>query len=168
MRLALAQLNFTVGAFEANFARIADAVSRASAQGADLVVFTELAATGYPPRDWVSHEAFVDKNLALVERVAALSTEKMGILIGFVDRHQSPAAAAPERRGVLPARTYRDPAPQVAPAHLTCRRRPLLSRPAVEPIEIHGVRVGVSIREDVWNDEDFWPTRRYHRDPIAE
>jgi len=171
MRLALAQLNFTVGAFEANFARIADAVARAAAQGADLVVFTELAATGYPPRDWVTHEAFVDKNLALVDRVAALSTGKMGILIGFVDRHQS-AAGKPLRNAVAFCQHGRI---------VTRRHKSLLPTydvfdedryfepaSAVEPIEIHGVRVGVSICEDVWNDEDFWPTRRYHRDPIAE
>ena len=51
IRLALAQPNFTVGAFELNFAKIATVIARASAPEADLVVFSEMATTGYPPRD---------------------------------------------------------------------------------------------------------------------
>src|SRR6187402_2308350 len=90
LRLALAQLNFTVGAFDANFAKMADAVGRARAAGANLVVFSELAATGYPPRDLLTHDRFVDENLRLVDRVAALSTTELGILLGFVDRNPSP------------------------------------------------------------------------------
>ena len=55
MRIALAQLNFTVGAFEANFEKIAGAVQRAAREQADLIVFSELATTGYPPRDLLTH-----------------------------------------------------------------------------------------------------------------
>ena len=85
MRIALAQLNFTVGAFEGNFRRCADAVARADAAAADLVVFSELATTGYPPRDLLHHPRFVDANLALLDRVAALSTDRLAILVGCVD-----------------------------------------------------------------------------------
>ena len=60
MRFALAQLNLTVGAFDANFARIADAAERARTAGADLLVLSELATTGYPPRDLLNHDRFVD------------------------------------------------------------------------------------------------------------
>src|SRR5262249_22918102 len=90
MRLALAQLDFTIGAFDANFLKIRDTIGRADAAGADLVVFSELAATGYPPRDLLNHPRFVDLNLELVDRVAALSTGRMGVLLGFVDRNPSP------------------------------------------------------------------------------
>ena len=87
MRLALAQLNFTVGAFERNFSRMAEAVRRAQAEQADLIVFSELAATGYPPRDLLTHASFVDHNLALVDRVAALSTDQLGIVVGYAERN---------------------------------------------------------------------------------
>jgi hypothetical protein len=90
VRLALAQLNFTVGAFEQNFAKITTAVARASTEDADHVVFSEMATTGYPPRDLLNHARFIDLNLALLDRVAALSTSRIDILIGFVDRN--PAA----------------------------------------------------------------------------
>src|SRR6185312_9392958 len=90
MRLALAQLNYTVGAFEANFARMREAVERARVARADLVIFTELAATGYPPRDLLSHAGFVDANLALVDRLAALTDDHLGILVGYAARNPSP------------------------------------------------------------------------------
>jgi predicted amidohydrolase len=88
MRLALAQLNFTIGAFDQNFAtKIAAAVARGSTAEGDLIVFTELATTGYPPRDLLNHARFIDLNLALLDRVAALSTDRLSVLIGFVDRN---------------------------------------------------------------------------------
>ena len=65
MRLALAQLNFTVGAFDGNFSKMKAAVARARDAGARLLVFSELAATGYPPRDLLDHDLFVDRNLGI-------------------------------------------------------------------------------------------------------
>ena len=99
MRLQLAQLNFTIGVFDQNFAKIAATVARARTAEADLMVFTELATTGYPPRDLLNHARFVDLNLALLDRVAALSTDRLGLLIGFVDRRSR--RASPPRRSVL-------------------------------------------------------------------
>src|SRR5262249_45092448 len=113
VRLALAQLNLTVGAFEGNFRKIADAVTRSREVNADLVVFSELATTGYPPRDLLNHPRFIDLNLELLDRVAKLSTERLGILIGFVDRNPSPDgkrlfnAAALCRNGRVADRRYK-------------------------------------------------------------
>jgi len=87
MRFALAQLNFTVGAFEANFLKIADAARRAREAGADLLVLSELATTGYPPRDLLNHSGFIDANLAQRDRIAALSDRALGILVGCVERN---------------------------------------------------------------------------------
>jgi hypothetical protein len=70
VRVTLAQLNFTIGAFNANLERMQRAVARADADGASLVVFSELATTGYPPRDLLAHARFVDRNLDLLERLA--------------------------------------------------------------------------------------------------
>ena len=70
MRVALAQLNFTVGAFEANFRKIDAAARRAAAERADLLLLSELATTGYPPRDLLTHAAFVASSLEMRNRVA--------------------------------------------------------------------------------------------------
>src|SRR3954467_7262744 len=84
MRFALAQLNYTVGAFEANYERVAIAAARARKAGADLLVLSELATTGYPPRDLLNHSGFIDANLALRDRIAALSDWQLGVLLGCV------------------------------------------------------------------------------------
>src|SRR4029078_7215044 len=89
MRFALAQLNFTVGAFEAHFLKIADAALGAAESGADLLVLSELATTGYPPRDLLNHRRFVDANLALRDRIAALSDRELGILVGCAEPNEA-------------------------------------------------------------------------------
>jgi NAD+ synthetase len=171
MRLAIAQLNFTIGAFDHNFAKIAAAVSRATTAQADLVVFTELATTGYPPRDLLNHARFIDFNLALLDRVAALSTDRLGILIGFVDRNPTAEgkalynAAALCHRGRIVGRYYKSLLPTY---DVFDEDRYFEPGRDIAPLTIHGVRLGVTICEDVWNDKDFWPKRLYHRDPVCE
>jgi len=171
MRIALAQLNFTVGAFDANFLRMSAAVDRARAAGADLVVFSELATTGYPPRDLLTQPHFVDANLALLDRLAALSAGGPAILAGFVDRNAATAGKplhnavalcvdgrVAERRQKLLLPTY----------DVFDEDRYFEPGTTVAPMRLGAWRLGVSICEDVWNDPEFWPTRRYHRDPVAE
>src|SRR5262245_52342400 len=171
MRLALAQLDFTIGAFDDNFDKIRSAVVQASAAGADIIVFSEMAATGYPPRDLLTQAGFIDRNLEQLDRVAALSTSKLGILIGYVDRNPSSTgkrlfnAAAfcaggrvVERRQKMLLPTY----------DVFDEDRYFEPGQNVSPIEWKGARLGVSICEDVWNDSDYWPKRLYHRDPVTE
>lgn len=171
MRLALAQLNFTVGAFERNFEKIAGAVARAHNADADLVVFSELATTGYPPRDLLTHPRFIDRNLELLDRVAAMATGRLGVLIGFVDRNPASSGkplfnavalcrdgrvAERRHKSLLPTYDVFDEDRYFEPAH------------HVEPIVFGGARLGVTVCEDVWNDRDFWPQRLYHRDPVCD
>jgi NAD+ synthetase len=171
MRLALAQLNFTIGAFEDNFRKIADAVAAAREADADLVVFSELAATGYPPRDLLTHPRFVDLSLDLVDRVAALSTDRLAILLGCVQRNPSATG-----KGLFNAAAFcRDGtvtdvrAKSLLPTYdVFDEDRYFDPAPRVEPIVHQGVRIGVTICEDVWNDPDLWPKRLYHRDPVDE
>jgi len=171
MRLALAQLNFTVGAFDRNFTLMREAVVRARAAGADLVVFSEMAATGYPPRDLLNHPDFIQANLAQVERVAALTDERLGALIGFVDPNPSSDgkhlfnAAALCHRGAVVARRYKSLLPTY---DVFDEDRYFEPAREVAPIEFKGVRLGVTICEDVWNAKGFWPSRLYHRDPVEE
>jgi NAD+ synthetase len=171
MRLTLAQLNYTVGAFDANFERIRGAVARAEADGSELVVFSEMATTGYPPRDLLLHPGFIDRNLDVLDRVAALSTGRLGIVIGYVDRNRSPQgkalrnAVALCRSGRVVERRYKSLLPTYdvfdedryfEPAH------------DVSPAPCGGVRLGLTICEDVWNDKDAFPRQLYHRDPVCE
>ena len=171
MRVALAQLNYTVGAFENNFEKIADAVNRATSGGADLLLLTELATTGYPPRDLLTHAAFVDANLALRDRIARLSTDQLGIVVGCAERNDTPGGKPLFNTAVLCHRG------RVVGRH----RKTLLPsydvfdedryfEPGTEvaPIVFKGTRIGLTVCEEVWNDPAFWPNRLYPRDPVAD
>lgn len=171
MRLALAQLNFTVGDFDGNYRKMADAVARAAEASADLVVFSELATTGYPPRDLLHHPRFVDLSLDVLHRVAALSTDALSILVGCVERNPASTGKAlfnaaalcrhgrvveMRRKSLLPTYDVFDEDRYFEPAS------------QVEPLELDGQRLGVTICEDLWNDRDLIPKRLYHRDPVEE
>ncbi|MCC7007890.1 MAG: NAD+ synthase [Acidobacteria bacterium] len=171
MRLTIAQLNFTVGAFDANFERMRSAIARAEADGSDLVVFSELATTGYPPRDLLWHPRFVDANLDLLDRVARLSTGRLGILIGFVDRNTS-AEGKPLRNAValcqsgrVVARRYKSLLPTY---DVFDEDRYFEPARDVSPVDAGPWKLGLTICEDVWNDRDVLPRRLYHRDPVRE
>jgi NAD+ synthase (glutamine-hydrolysing) len=171
MRLALAQLNFTVGAFEENFRRMADAVGKAAAAGADLVVFSELAACGYPPRDLLHHPKFVDLNLQLVDRLAALSTGQLAILVGAAVRNPASPGKGLFNAAVLcrDGRVDQVRHKSLLPTYdVFDEDRYFEPAASVSPMELRGVSLGVTICEDVWNDRDLWPTRLYHRDPVEE
>jgi NAD+ synthetase len=171
MRVALAQLNFTVGAFEANYQKIADAARRATESRADLLLLSELATTGYPPRDLLTHAAFVDANLALRDRVAALSTDQLGIVVGCAERNEAPggkplfntavlchrgAVVGRHRKTLLPSYDVFDEDRYFEPGT------------AVAPFNFKGIRLGLTVCEEVWNDPEFWPRRLYPRDPVAD
>ena len=85
LRIALAQINTAVGDLEGNVARILASVDAAKAQGADLVVFPELAIPTYPPEDLLLKPQFIEANLTALEQVAVAS-EDILVVVGFVDR----------------------------------------------------------------------------------
>jgi NAD+ synthase (glutamine-hydrolysing) len=171
MRFALAQLNFTVGAFDRNFEQIADAAARARREGVDLLLLSELATTGYPPRDLLNHRRFVEANLALRDRVAALSDGTLGILVGCAEPNEASEGkplfntavlchegriVARHRKTLLPTYDVFDEDRYFEPGA------------EASPIVFKGVRLGVTVCEEVWNDAGFWPRRLYPHDPIVD
>src|SRR5437879_5912004 len=85
LRVALGQINPTVGDFERNVRMIVDAIERARALGCSLVAFPELAVTGYPPEDLVFKPAFIEANLRALDEVARAS-RGLTAVVGFIDR----------------------------------------------------------------------------------
>ncbi len=171
MRIAIAQLDYTIGAFEANLEAMTNAVERARFAAADLVVFTELATTGYPPGDLLERSDFIDRNLAQLESVALLSDDEIGILVGFVDRNESGTgkplhnAVALCHRGVIVDRRHKCLLPTY---DVFDEARYFEPGGDARPLEFRGVRIGVSICEDVWADPDLDGLSLYHRDPVLE
>ena len=171
MRLAIAQIDYTIGAFEANFETMAAAVARARASQVDLVVFTELATVGYPPGDLLERHEFVEANLEQLQRVARLSDDTLGILVGFVDRNVSGTgkglynAVALCDGGEVVARCYKCLLPTY---DVFDEARYFQPGTDVRPLDFRGVKIGVSVCEDVWADPDLDGQSLYSRDPVLE
>ena len=171
MRIAVAQLDYTIGAFEANLAAMTGAVEEARRKRVDLVIFSELSTVGYPPGDLLERPDFVDHNLLQMDRIARLSDGNLGILAGFVDRNDSGTGKALHnavalceggrivdryRKCLLPTYDVFDEA------------RYFEAGVDVRPMEFRGVKIGVSVCEDVWADPDLDGRSLYHRDPVLE
>ncbi|MCD4711314.1 MAG: NAD+ synthase, partial [Bacteroidales bacterium] len=82
MKIALAQLNYHIGDFEGNLAKITGAVSDAASKGADLVVFSELSISGYPPLDLLERKEFINACNQSIEKLARLVDPDTGVLVG--------------------------------------------------------------------------------------
>ncbi len=171
MRIAIAQLNFTVGAFAANYTKMADAVSWAREGGVDLVVFSELATTGYPPRDLLERTDFVAANMDLLGRVAALTDDRLAALVGHVEPNAAGGGkrlfnAASLCQGGRVVGTYRK---CLLPTYdVFDEDRYFEPGSDAGLLYLNGIPLGVSICEDVWNDGELIPMRQYPRDPVDE
>jgi NAD+ synthetase len=172
VKIALAQINPTVGDFTGNLEKIIGVTKRSSQQGARLVVFSELAICGYPPADFLEKPSFLARCRCAVEELATATRDlPVAVLAGV-------ALPAPVDSGK----------PAVNAAILMDRGRVLLEQHkrllpfydvfdeqryfspgrAQQVIELDGMRLAISICEDAWNDKNFWPRRLYSVDPVEE
>ena len=146
-RLALAQINTTVGDIPGNTAKILDYLDRARQAHADLVAFPELAITGYPPEDLVLRPAFLKDNLAAMEQVVAAS-QGIAVLVGFVSVDPDTANAAALGYDGKLADIYQK---MYLPNYGVFDEDRYFMRGNTCPVyTINGVKVGVGICEDVW------------------
>jgi predicted amidohydrolase len=170
MKIALAQINTTVGDVPGNTDRAIDAIRRAAGQDADLVLLPELTLSGYPPQDLVERAAFVDANEAALQKVAGAAEGRWAV-VGHVGRvnssHGRVAAnsASLVRDGQVLARRDKTLLPNYDVFDEMRHFRPA---PQNEPVELDGVRVGITVCEDAWNDPHFWPRQLYDHDPVTE
>jgi NAD+ synthase (glutamine-hydrolysing) len=169
MTIALAQLNTTVGDIAGNERLILEAYRRGTESRAGLVVTPELSLTGYPPRDLLLRASFIRANLAALDRLAAAVGE-VGLIVGFVGenparpgRPLTNAAALLHRGRVVAIRTK-----TLLPTYDVFDEDRYFE-PASENAVIHweGRRLGLTICEDIWNDDEFGVHRRYRPDPAA-
>ncbi len=170
MKVALAQINTTVGDFAGNEAKILAAYRHGVEAGVEMVIAPELATTGYPPRDLLLKSGFIQANLKLLDRLAA-ATGDTGLLVGYVGenktlpgREATNAVALVQHGTILATRTK-----TLLPTYDVFDEDRYFE-PAKEnqPVEFSGQKIGLTICEDVWNDEDFWRERRYRRNPAVE
>ena len=170
MKIALGQINPTVGDFSRNADKIIQFALRARSAGAGLIVFPELAVSGYPPLDLVERPSFVAGSRATVERIAA-ETDGIAVICGTVTPAEADSgkkvmnSAAVLREGrvdfvqskmLLPTYDVFDEARNFAPA----RNQHLFG--------FCGRQMALTICEDAWNDKRFWQRRLYGVDPVEE
>jgi NAD+ synthetase len=170
MKIGLLQLNPTVGDFAGNRRKLLDGCEKAIAGGAEFLLAPELFLCGYPPRDLLQRADFIAANLAALEETAK-QIGPIPLCVGFVDKN-------PER----PGRALRNAAAVLQNGKIVWRTHKCLLptydvfdedryfEPAktIAPFEFNGRKLGITICEDIWNDEDFWPERLYRRDPVKD
>lgn len=170
MKIALGQINTTIGDFCGNAAKIVDYARRAKSRGAELVLFPELAICGYPPRDLLEKPSFVARNAETLEQIAR-QTQGISVICGLVTPARSDTgksvmnSAALVRDGrveflqskmLLPTYDVFDEQRYFAPA----RKQEL--------VQMNDARIALTICEDAWNDKHFWHKRLYSIDPVEE
>src|SRR5437867_1251981 len=166
MKIGFAQINATVGDLSGNCELIIGAYERLAAAGAELVLTPELAITGYPPQDLVFKSRFVSENLAILEKLHARVGEA-ALLVGFVDRNEGRGkpfrnAAALLERGKPIRKAYKSLLPTY---DVFDEDRYFEPARYVEPFEVHGKKIGVTICEDIWT-EHYLPRPFYDVEPV--
>jgi len=168
MKIALVQINTTVGALRDNVRAIREAAARAKALGAELAVFHEMCIVGYPPRDLLEKRSFIDSNLAALDELAAASAE-LPMVVGYVDRNPSDRgkrlfnSAALLAGGRIVSRHHKSLLPTY---DVFDEGRYFEPAPGIVPAALDGHALGITICEDIWNDKDFFNTALYHDDPV--
>jgi NAD+ synthase/NAD+ synthase (glutamine-hydrolysing) len=172
MRIALGQINPTVGDLAGNVARMSRFSRDAAQRGAELIVFPELSITGYPPRDLVEKPSFLLRSEQALQQLAAETADlPISILAGYVGRSRlttgkrATNSAAVLRAGevifrqtkvLLPTYDVFDEVRYFVPAD----HQDLLPAGAD--------RLAIAICEDAWNDKQFWQRPLYTRDPVED
>ncbi|HJP64770.1 MAG TPA: NAD+ synthase, partial [Actinomycetota bacterium] len=148
-RVALGQINTTVGDLDGNVAKMAEWSARATQAGADLVCFPELAVTGYPPEDLVLRPQFVKDNLTALEGLAEAAAAGCPVLVGFVDRTDRGLhnAAALLRGGEVVARYHKVKLPNYG---VFDEQRYFVPGDADCPVRVASSALGLSVCEDAW------------------
>ena len=170
LKIGILQLNSTVGDFTANRQKLLAGYEKACALGAEFILAPELFLCGYPPRDLLLRDDFIETNLTVLNETAG-QIGAVPLCVGFVDKNsERPGralcnSAAVLQNGKIIWRTHKCLLPTY---DVFDEDRYFEPMKIVAPFEFKGRKLGITICEDIWNDEDFWPERIYRRDPVKE
>jgi len=170
MKIALAQINTTIGDFQGNLNLILKDIRRARQRNVDLVVFPELTLTGYPPKDLLERPDFIEANQRALKDLASQVTHP-ACIVGFVDTRQAPygkplanAAALIHRKKILGIKHK-----HLLPTYDVFDEGRYFESGILSPVFLAGGKnIGVSICEDIWTDKSYWGHLPYKNDPIQE
>ena len=176
MRIAIAQLNPIVGDIEGNAQRILEAAQTAFNQGAELLLTPELSLCGYPPRDLLLNLGFVEKMSQQLQLLSQQLPEKLAVLVGFVEKNPSATVRGekPLFNSIVLLKSQEIKqifTKRLLPTYdVFDEDRYFASGKESQYFQLteNNFKIGVTICEDVWNDEQFWGQRQYAVNPIAD
>ncbi|AFY84076.1 NAD+ synthase [Oscillatoria acuminata] len=185
MKIAIAQLNPTIGDLQGNSQQILQAATQAAAQGIDLMLTPELSLCGYPPRDLLLRPSFIEAMSAQLQQLAQELPPAVAVLVGTVETHTLAHTTGGKslynsiallfngkihqyfHKRLLPTYDVFDENRYFEPSYVSnyfnLGEFGIPANPEVSP----PIRIGVTICEDLWNDEEFWGKRQYPSNPIA-
>ena len=170
MKIALGQINPTIGDFTGNSKKIIEFSRQALTLGAEMILFPELAVCGYPPRDLLEKPAFVERNLQVINEIAQ-AVPQLTIICGFV----SPAKVETGKSVMNSAAVLRQGAVQFVQSKMLLPTYDVFDElryfdPAESQklLPLAGKEFALTICEDAWNDKHFWHRRLYRVDPVDE
>jgi NAD+ synthetase len=169
MKIALAQINTTVGDFVGNAEKIKAAIDRTRRSSCELVVFPEMAVSGYPPTDYVNKSDFIQKTVDALDDIAQAAPD-IGVIVGYPDpdRDQGGSkglynAAALLHGGRVQVKAHK----MLLPSYdVVDENRYFQPGSAHRACHFNGKRLGITIGEDLWDDKDLFADRPYPRDPV--
>jgi NAD+ synthase/NAD+ synthase (glutamine-hydrolysing) len=170
VKIALGQINPTVGDFSGNAAKIVQFAQKARSAGAGLILFPELSVCGYPPRDLVERPSFVARNRESIEKIAA-ATQGIAVICGVV----TPAKAETGKSVMNSAALLRDGRVEFIQSKMLLptydvfdEMRNFAPAKSQQLFGFGGKQIALTICEDAWNDKHFWNRRLYGVDPVEE
>ncbi|MFN7933674.1 MAG: NAD+ synthase [Bryobacteraceae bacterium] len=172
MRIALGQINTTVGDLSGNVVLMVRAAQEAVRAGAELIVFPELSLNGYPPRDLVEKPSFIDQTQDALRRLAIETTHMpIAIVCGYVGASEERSgkravnAACVLSRGQVIFRQQK----MLLPTYDVFDEARYFESADHQQLWIwKGRKIALTICEDAWNDKQYWSRQLYERDPVEE
>jgi NAD+ synthase len=152
LSIALAQCNFTVGDIPGNIAKVTAAHKKATENKADLVVFSEMAVTGYPPEDLVLRKRFQELAVKALDTLAALTEKGPAILVGGLWREKEAiynAAFLMDEGRII----HCQPKHHLPNYGVFDEKRVFLNGPVPQPVQWHGLKLGILVCEDMWQPD---------------
>lgn len=171
MKIALLQLNLTVGDLVGNADKIIESVKLSKEKGVELCITSELALLGYPPRDLLLNRTFIQKALEKIKEMASCLANSPAVLIGTAEPNLSGIGkplyntAVMLQQGKINGKFYKTLLPTY---DVFDEDRYFESSPSQGILKLNDSSIGVTICEDIWNDKDFWSSRRYINDPVEK
>ncbi|HAG11617.1 MAG TPA: NAD+ synthase [Desulfotomaculum sp.] len=167
MKIALAQLNPTIGNIKHNAAKISRIIKICRNKNVDLAIFPELALTGYPPRDLLFREDFLKEVEFALDKYIIPYSDEVAIIVGAPIRENGDLynSALLYTHGSLAGRQDKTLLPDY---DVFDESRYFKSGDNHKPVLFKGVKFGLTVCEDVWNDKDYWNRHLYPIDPVEK